>query len=128
MWLSNNGMLKSPFASLTIVGNCLANGTKKFHFQEIDWVIYFPEHGNKGNYRGYKVTFRDRKKGITQPEKRIKVGELLDKSEIDRSYPHTVGFYRVSSGRGTNFKPQYLELRKISTVEDFWFFLNTLDI
>ena len=102
--------------------------TKKFHFQEIDWIVYFPRRGNKGQYRNYNVTFRDRKKGITQPGKRIKLGEVLDRPEIDRSYPHMVGFYKVSSGRGTNFKPQYLELRKIQAVEEFWFFLNALDI
>lgn len=102
--------------------------TKKFHFQEIDWVIYFPRHGNKGKYRDYNVTLRDRKKGITQSGTRTKLGEVLDKLEIDRGYPHTVGFYKVSSGRGANFKPQYLELRKIHAVEDFWFFLNSLDL
>ena len=128
MRLSSNVRLKSPYASLTIVGSCLANRTKKFHFQEIDWIIYFPEHGNKGNYRGYNVTFRDRKKGAPKQGKRIKVGKLLDKPEIDRGYPHTIGFYRVSSGQGAGFKPQYLELRRISSVEDFWFFLNTLDL
>jgi len=106
----------------------LESKTKKFHFQEIDWIIYFPRHGNKGKYRDYKVTFRDRKKRLTQQGKRIKLGEVLDKPEIDRGYPHIVGFYKVSSGRGASFKPQYLELRKITTVEDLWFFLNALDI
>jgi hypothetical protein len=109
------------------LGNWLESRTKKFHFQEIDWVIYFPRRGNKRNYRDYNVTFRDRKKGATHSRKRIKLGEMLDKPEIDRGYPHTVGFYKVSSGRGANFKPQYLELRKIGTVEDLWFFLNALD-
>jgi hypothetical protein len=106
----------------------LESKTKKFHFQEIDWIIYFPRHGNKGKYRNYNVTFRDRKKKITQPGKRIKLGEVLDKPEIDRSFPHTVGFYKVSSGKGAGFKPQYLELRKIQAVEELWFFLNALDI
>ncbi|MCW4044030.1 MAG: hypothetical protein NWE94_00760 [Candidatus Bathyarchaeota archaeon] len=102
--------------------------SKKFHFQEIDWVIYFPRLGNKGKYRDYYVTFRDRKKRVTQSGKRIKLGEVLDKPEIDRGYPHTVGFYKVSDGRGKSFMPQYLELRKIQCVEDLWFFLNSLDI
>ena len=121
-------MLKSSFAALTVVGSSLDSGTKKFHFQEIDWVIYFPRHGNKGKYRDYNVMFRDRKKGLIQPKKRIKLGEVLDKPEIDRGYPHTVGFYKVSSEKAADFKPQYLELRKIATVEDLWFFLNALDI
>jgi hypothetical protein len=110
------------------LGSSLESKTKKFHFQEIDWVLYFPRDGNNGKYRNYTVTFRDRKKRITQPGKRIKLGEVLDKLEIDRNYPHTVGFYKVSSGKGANFKPEYLELRKIQTVEEFWFFLNALDI
>jgi len=102
--------------------------TKKFHFQEIDWVVYFPRYGNKGKYCTYSVTLRDRKKGTTQPRKRIKLGEVLDKPEIERNFPHTVGFYKMSSGKGASFKPEYLELRKIQTVEEFWMFLNALDI
>jgi hypothetical protein len=91
-------------------------------------VVYFPKHGNKGKYRAYNVTFRDRKRKVTQPGKRIRLGEVLDKPEIDRNYPHTVGFYKVSCGKGANFKPAYLELRKIETIEEFWLFLNSLDI
>ena len=60
--------------------------------------------------------------------KKIKLGEALEKPEIDGNYPHTVGFYKVSSGRGANFKPEYLELRRIQNVEEFWLFLNALDI
>jgi len=91
-------------------------------------VVYFPKHGNKGKYRNYNVTFRDRKRKVTQPGKRIRLGEVLDKPEIDRNYPHTVGFYKVSCGKGASFKPAYLELRKIETIEEFWLFLNSLDI
>ena len=43
-------------------------------------------------------------------------------------YPHTVGFYKEFAGEGSEFKPEYLEIRKIETVEDFWQFLNALDI
>jgi hypothetical protein len=110
------------------LGSSLEGKTKKFHFQEIDWVIYFPRHGNTGKYYNYSVRVRDRKRRVTQLGKRIKLGEVLDKPEIDRNYPHTVGFYKVSSGKGANFKPAYLELRKIETVEEFWLFLNALDI
>jgi hypothetical protein len=52
----------------------------------------------------------------------------LDKPEIERNYPHTVGFYKLSSGKGANFKPEYLQLRRIQNVEEFWMFLNALDI
>lgn len=100
------------------MGGWLESRPKKFHFQEIDWGIYLPRHGNKGKYRDYKVMFRDRKRGVTQQGKRINLGKVLDNTEIDRGYPHIVGFYKVSSGQGADFKPQYLELRKIATVED----------
>ena len=102
--------------------------TKKFHFQEIDWIVYFPRHGNQGKYLNYSVIFKDRKRGITEPVKRIKLGKVLDKPEFEGNYPHTVGFYKVSSGKGANFRPEYLELRKIQTVDEFWMFLNALDI
>lgn len=65
---------------------------------------------------------------MTQPGKRIKLGEVLDRPEVDTNYPHTVCFYKVSFGKGANFKPEYLELRKIESVEEFWLFLNALDI
>jgi hypothetical protein len=110
------------------LGSYLKNKTKKFHFQEIDWIVYFPKHGNEGKYLNYSVMFRDRKRRITQPGKRIKLGEVLEKLEIERNYPHTVGFYKESSGKGANFKPEYLQLRRVQSVEDFWMFLNSLDI
>ena len=102
--------------------------TKKFHFQEIDWILYFPRQGNWRKYLNYSVMFKDRKRDRTRPAKRIKLGEVLDKPEIEGNYPHTVGFYKVSSGKGASFKPEYLELRIIQTVEEFWMFLNALDI
>ena len=52
----------------------------------------------------------------------------MENREFEKLYPHTVGFYKESSGEGTGFKPEYLEIRRISTVEEFWLFLNALDI
>jgi hypothetical protein len=106
----------------------LENETKKFYFMEIDWLVYFPRYGNKGKYLNYSVMFRDRKKGTAQPEKRVKLREVLENREFEQRYPHTVGFYKESSREGTEFKPEYLEIRKIWTVEEFWLFLNSLDI
>ena len=57
------------------MGSSLESKTKKFHFQEIDWIIYFPRFGNKGKYFNYGVRARDRKKGTTQPREKIKLGE-----------------------------------------------------
>ena len=72
--------------------------------------------------------FKDRKKRASQPEQHVNLGELLESPEFEKNYPHTVGFYKESSGNGEEFKPSYLELRIVRTVEDFWMFLNSLDI
>jgi len=94
---------------------------------EIDWLVYFPRYGNKGKYFNYNVMLIDRKKVTTQPRK-LKLEEVLENPEFEKHYPHTVGFYKESSGEGAEFKPEYLEIRKISAVEEFWLFLNALDI
>jgi hypothetical protein len=106
----------------------LENETKKFYFMEIDWLVYFPRYENKGKYFDYSVMFIDRKKGASQPEKRVKLREILENPEFEQRYPHTVGYYKEPSGEGAEFKPEYLEIRKIWTVEEFWLFLNSLDV
>jgi hypothetical protein len=95
---------------------------------EIDWIVYFPRGGNKGKYLGYSVILVDRKKGTNQPRKLVKVEEIVENPEFEKNYPHTVGFYKESSGEGAEFKPEYLEIRRINTVEEFWLFLNAVDI
>jgi hypothetical protein len=106
----------------------LENGTKKFHFVEMDWLVYFPRDGNKGKYLQYTVMFIDRKKGADQPETLVTLGEILESREFEQRYPHTVGFFKEASGKGADFKPEYLQIKKIGTVEEFWLFLNALDI
>jgi len=101
---------------------------KKFHFMEVDLLVYFPNCGNKGKYLNYDAIVVDRKKGMSQSEKLVKLGDLLEDREFERLYPHTVGFYKESSGEGAKFKPEYLEIRRINNVEEFWLFLNALDI
>jgi hypothetical protein len=101
---------------------------KKFHFQEVDWLIYFPLYGNCGKYRGYTIFLVERKDGKLQTEQTLKLGDVLDRPEIDQHYPHTVGYYRSAAGDGADFKPEYLELRGIGTVEEFWMFLNSLNL
>ena len=76
----------------------------------------------------YTVVFKDRKKGTSQPGQRVNLGDLLESPEFEKHYPHTVGFYKDSSEDGAAFKPSYLELRIIRMVEDFWMFLNALDV
>lgn len=103
------------------------NQTKKFHFMEIDWLVYFPKYGNKGKYLNYSVMLIDRKKA-DQSGKLVKIEEIVENPEFEKQYPHTVGFYKEFSGEGAEFKPEYLEIRRISTVEEFWLFLNAVDI
>jgi hypothetical protein len=103
----------------------LENQLKKFHFQELGWLICFPSCENKGKYVNYSVIL---KKGPSHPEKSVKLGEVVEDLEFERNFPHTVGYFKVSSGEGADFKPDYLELRKIGCVEEFWSFLNALDI
>jgi hypothetical protein len=101
--------------------------SKKFHFQEIDWVISFPVCGNKGKYREYAVVLFERGGGASEV-KSLRLGEVLDRAEIDNQYPHTVGYYKTCAGQEAGFKPEYLELREIRTVEEFWAFLNAANL
>jgi hypothetical protein len=99
---------------------------KKFHFQEIDWIVCFPQDGNTGKYCDYAIILVDEKNKCTA--RKAKLGEILDDAKIERNYPHTVGYFKASSGEGDTFRPEYLELREIITVEEFWAFLNSLNL
>jgi len=68
------------------------------------------------------------KETVNQAGKATILGEFLDSPAVDSNYPHTVGYYKNSTGEGETFQPEYLELRKIGTVEEFWLFLNASDI
>jgi hypothetical protein len=111
--------------NLTITEN--HQQTKKFHFQEINVILCFPTQGNQGKYRTYCVQL---KKPETAKQNGVQtmLGEFLDKQEVENGYPHTVGYFKESTGEGDSFEPEYLELRKIYTVEDFWLFLNACNI
>ena len=68
--------------------------SSKFHFIEIDWVLYFPSVGNEGRkYLKYGMAFRKRKTGKTQNGVRINLEDVLNETDIKERYPHTVGFY-----------------------------------
>lgn len=103
--------------------------SSKFHFQEIDWVIYFPSTGNEGrSYMKYGVAYRDRRRGITQPGVRINLEDVIKKPKIQENYPHTVGYFLHSSGRGENWTPIYLETRKVADLNEFFGFLSKLNV
>ena len=106
----------------------MENQNKKFHFMEVDLLVYFPICGNKGKYLNYDVIVIDRKKGTSQSKRLVKLGDILEDREFERLYPHTVGFYKESSGEGPESKPEYLEIRRINNIEELWLFLNALDV
>jgi len=101
--------------------------TKKFYFQDIDQIVEFPNFGNKGKYMGYRVHVKCKENATDFVELTI-LGQFLESPEVENKYPHVVGYFKKSEGEGSSFKPQYLEMRKIATVEEFWLFLNTLNV
>ena len=101
---------------------------KNFHFQEINWVVCFLSGGNAGKYRDYKVLLIDRKGKAGLSGKRMQLGEILDSAQVDQNYPHTVGYYKTRSVHGEESEPQYLEIREIRSVEEFWAFLNAVNL
>ena len=101
----------------------------KFHFKEIDWVIYFPSTGNeRRRYQKYGVAYRDRVRGAAQLGVRINLEEVVSAPEIRENYPHTVGYYLDASGKGQDWTPEYLETRIIATLEEFFRFLRDLKV
>jgi hypothetical protein len=100
--------------------------TKKFHFQEINKILQFPAEGNKGKYLGYKIQIKN-PKTENQSVPDVSLCQFLESTEVEQNYPHTVGYYKESS-EGANFNPQYLEIRKIANIEEFWLFLNTCNL
>jgi len=101
----------------------------KFHFQEIDWVVYLPSHGNEGRvYEKYGVAYRDRRKGRSQPGRRVSLRDVLSKLEIKKKYPHTIGFFLASSGKGSSWRADYLRTRKIRNIKEFYAFLRELGL
>ncbi len=101
--------------------------TKNFYFQEINQIVVFPNCGNQGKYVTYKIQLRNREKAKQSGEPSV-LGEFLESEKVDRNYPHTVGYYKDFTGEGASFRPEYLELRKICFVEEFWLFLNACNV
>ncbi len=92
----------------------------------MDWLISFPESGNNGRkYLYYSVSFADRKKGFFKNQ--VCLSDVLEKPEFEDSFPHTVGFFKESQDE-IKIASNYLEIRIIRSIEEFWKFLNDLDI
>jgi hypothetical protein len=105
----------------------LEGKTKSFHFQEMNWLISFPDSGNEGRkYLYYSVVFKDRKKGNAKSQ--VSLMDIVDGAEFEKNYPHTVGFFRGPIDNDADFNSNYLEIRVIRCIEEFWKFLNDLNL
>jgi hypothetical protein len=101
--------------------------SKKFYFQEMDWLISFPDAGNEGRkYLFYAVHFIDKRNKRNTPN--AVLADVVDSPMFENGYPHTVGFFRDPTDEKGNFEAGFLELRIIRCIEDFWKFLNDLNI
>ncbi len=86
--------------------------SKKFYFQEMDWIISFPNDENEGRkYLFYSVQFFDRRNKQSKPH--IILADVVDSPIFENGYPHTVGFFRSSVDEDGNFETNFLELRII---------------
>jgi hypothetical protein len=93
----------------------------------MDWIISFPVSGNQGRkYLYYSVLFTDRSK--RKPQAKVCLADVLENPEFEKNLPHTVGFFKESEGNEANSGSVYLEIRMIRSTEEFWKFLNDLDI
>jgi len=99
---------------------------KRFHFQEQDWIISFPKQGNENKkYLYYTVKFTDFEKNRTAE---MTLKEIVDRVEFEENFPYTVGFFKAEINEETGSKAHYLELRVVKSLEEFWKFLNDLNI
>ncbi len=102
---------------------------KTFHFQEIGWFINFSPVGNTGKYSDYEVVLATGQGSGTGTEKRLRLGEALSKPEFEENYPHTVGYFKVFWGEECPvLNRAYLEIRQINSIEEFWAFLNAMNL
>ena len=58
----------------------------------------------------------------------FRLGDIVERRELEEHYPHTVGFFKGSGDEATDCKPPYMELRIIHNIDDFWLFLNALNL
>jgi len=95
------------------------NKSNKLHFIDSDFLIYFPSAGNEGrSIQKYGVAYRDRKKKETQNGPRINLENVLALPSIKDNYPHNIGYYKDTTGKGKNWTPKYLETRVIRNEEE----------
>jgi len=99
---------------------------KRFHFQEPDWIISFPKQGNEcKKYLQYNVELTVLKKNETAQKTLM---EIVDRVEFEDNFPYTVGFFKDEIDEKNDSKTAYLEIRIVRSLEDFWKFLNDINI
>ena len=101
---------------------------KVFHFQELDWFLYFPAEGNRGKYFAYTVLLEERKVKTKRPRNPVILGNVMGRVELDEHYPHTVGFFKASCDELPDGELRYMEIRTIHNVDEFWLFMNALNL
>lgn len=102
--------------------------TARFHFIEIDVIIYFPESGNVGRDTGkYGVGYLDRKKICPAKSGRVNLEDVLEKCpNIKNGYPHSVGYFIASRQK---YPPlSYVEMRKISNKSEIYQWMKELNL
>ncbi len=100
---------------------------KKFHFREMGWIIRFPNSGNHGKkYNDYSVFLSESKKNAV--DICICLADIVESPDFQERLPHTVGFFKSEKEEPLKEDFGYLEIRMIKSVEDFWKFLNDLDL
>jgi hypothetical protein len=90
--------------------------------------MYFPSKGNHGEYTGYNVFLKERKRKDNCLKNAINLGKILERAELDEHYPHTVGYLKVTADELQTGEMRYLENRRIHNVDEFWLFLNSLNL
>ncbi len=104
----------------------METNTKKFYLQEMDWIVSFPCSGNEGRkYLFYSVHFIDRK---NKQSKDVLIADIVDSPMFENGYPHTIGFFKNPVNSEFNFDCNFLELRIVRCIEEFWKFLNDLNL
>ncbi len=56
------------------------------------------------------------------------MADLLEVPEFEENLPHTVGFFREAKSANADARLTYMEIRVIRSIEEFWKFLNDLDL
>ena len=93
----------------------------------MDWIVSFPNKGNEGKkYCFYSVEFIDRRN--KKNNLYTVLADVVDSSMFENGFPHTIGFFKDSVDKEGNFEANYLELRIIRCLEEFWKFLNDLNL